>query len=86
MEDMTDTASGIPSIDKKLESIQNTMLDKEEIKKLASDLSDNSEETEVISNLFYASAKSLFDLGFELVKNLNLEYILEKFSKEKDKE
>lgn len=71
----------ISTLEKKIESIQEGIVNEKEIEQLASDLCDDTEETEVISDLFYNSVKSLFDFGFELAKSL---FTLDEFSKKEE--
>ncbi len=46
-----------------------------EVNKIVSDLKGDSEEENIVSDLFYKSVKSFFDLGFELADKLNLELL-----------
>lgn len=63
---------------KKEELIQEYELPSEVEKKSES----NKEVGEIVGDLFYESVKSFFDMGFELAKNLNLEFFTEKKKKE----
>ena len=51
----------------------------ENIKDLFEEIKPETKEGEVITDLFYNSVKSFFEMGFELAKNLNLELLFDKF-------
>ena len=51
----------------------------ENIKDLFEEIKPETKEGEVITDLFYNSVKSFFEMGFELAKNLNLEPLFDKF-------
>ncbi|MFX1258769.1 MAG: hypothetical protein ACFFAN_12990 [Promethearchaeota archaeon] len=58
---------------------------KNEMEEMLKDLGENSKENNLINDLFYKSVKMIFDMGFELANNLNLE-LLDTFKKEKENE
>ncbi|MGQ4873374.1 MAG: hypothetical protein ACP6IY_04790 [Promethearchaeia archaeon] len=49
------------------------------IKELFEEIKPETEEGEIITDMFYNSIKGFFELGFELAKNLNLELLYDKF-------
>ncbi|MHA1149482.1 MAG: hypothetical protein ACTSR8_14705 [Promethearchaeota archaeon] len=55
------------------------IIEPENIKELFKEIKPETKEGEVITDLFYKSVKSFFELGFELAKNLNLELLFDKF-------
>ncbi len=58
-----------------------------DINKIISDLKGDSEAENIVSDLFYKSIKSFFDLGFELADKLNLEFLSSfKFDEKKKRE
>jgi len=58
-----------------------------EMETMLSDLKGDNKLNDVVTDLFYKSVKSIFDLGFELAEKLNLELISSfKLDEEKDKE
>jgi len=67
------------------ENRDNVEMDLSDIKEKFSELGENSPQDKVISNMFYESIKIFFDLGLQLVNNLNLELLFEEDKKQDKK-
>ena len=52
-------------------------LDLSDMKEKFSELGENSPQDKLISDMFYESIKIFFDLGLQLVNNLNLELLFD---------
>lgn len=82
-ESVLNNIEGLDELKLKKEEVKKEFEEKLDIEKMADELGENEEEKEIISNLFYNSIKSLFDVGFDLAKNLNIEFILDNFVQKK---
>lgn len=82
-ESVLNNVEGLDELKLKKEEVKKEFEEKLDIEQMADELGENEEEKEIISNLFYNSIKSLFDVGFDLAKNLNIEFILDNFVQKK---
>ena len=62
------------------------IFESENIKELFEEIKPKTKEGEVITDLFYNSIKSFFEVGFDLAKNLNLELLFDSFKGPKKEE
>ena len=69
------TQVDLTDLNKKIEEKTKNQLNPSEMKKMFSELNDESDSKvdNVIGDLFYQSVKLIFDTGFELAKKLNLD-------------
>ena len=73
-------------LNKKIDAIKKETIDPN-IKQVVSEMNQNTDTDNVVSDLFYKSVKLIFDTGFDLAKKLNLD-LFESFKfddKKKDK-
>ena len=57
-------------------------MDLSEMKEKFSELGENSPQDKVISDMFYESVKIFFDMGLQLINNLNLELFFDDSKKQ----
>ena len=62
------------------------IMEPENLKELFEEIKPKTKEGEVITDLFYNSIKSFFEVGFDLAKNLNLELLFDNFKGSKKEE
>ena len=69
------TQVDLTDLNKKIEEKTKNQLNPSEMKKMFSELNDESDSKvdNVIGDLFYQSVKLIFDTGFDLAKKLNLD-------------
>ena len=77
----------LPDLNKLIKEKKEESLIPSEMETMLSDLKGDNKLNDVVTDLFYKSVKSIFDLGFELAEKLNLELISSfKLDEEKDKD
>lgn len=81
------TQVDVMEMNKKIEEKTKDQLNPSEMKKMFSELNDESDSKvdNVIGDLFYQSVKLIFDTGFDLAKKLNLD-LFESFKFEEKKD
>ena len=82
------TQVDVVEMNKKIEEKTRDQLNPSEMKKMFSELNDESDSNveNVLGDLFYRSVKLIFDTGFDLAKKLNLDLFESfEFDKKKDK-
>lgn len=68
-----DIYNKMQNLQESYENRDNIEIDLSDMKEKFEELGENSPQDKVISNMFYESIKIFFDLGLQLVNNLNLE-------------
>lgn len=72
-----DIYNKMQNLQESYENRDNIEMNLSDMKEKFSELGENSPQDKVISNMFYESIKIFFDLGLQLVNNLNLELLFD---------